>query len=73
MQLVRMDIVPTCDPTIASGARLPSAMRATCTADHLPPRAAGMPRSPSPAAMGGRSSAAMRLTTSTFDIIKSDA
>jgi hypothetical protein len=38
--------------TLALSKGLPdSSNRATCTADHLPPRAAGMPRSPIPAAM----------------------
>jgi hypothetical protein len=39
--------------TLAPPKGLPAASnnRLTCTADHLPPRAAGMPRSSNPAAM----------------------
>ena len=42
----------TATATLGSkGLRTVSNNRLTCTADHLPPRAAGMPRSSNPAAM----------------------
>jgi hypothetical protein len=44
------------DACAVEGLRAASSNRLTCTADHLPPRAAGMPRSSRPAAMARRDS-----------------